>query len=171
MSSIQDHFNISLTDKIVMSVHSALRSDQVLMNWTHENVHRCGLLMPLDEVRPPQIIVAPRFEEEEIGPNQVSEIHIPVGILLVWEENRRIATEGEPSIVSVINHVKERLLDREFYYLNIPPFNERLIRRLERFDPVDYGVIAETDNDLLMYLELSVVYRTDIHSRLRSKEC
>jgi len=169
MNSISEHFTPSMTDRITISVHSALASDQVLVDWTHGSIHRCSILMPIDMEAPPQIIVAPKFEQEMIGPNQTSELNVPVSILIVWEENQRVLSETEPSVGSVVNHIKALLLDR--YYLNIPPFNERLVRRLESFDTVDYGVVETEDNELVMYVEMAVIYRTDINARTRSKRC
>ena len=162
-------FTISDSDKVSIALLYLLRSDDLLMQWSGGYIQRTGSSMPILEMPPPQILVVPLNENELFQPSGKVRLTMPQGILLFWEETRRVLEDDEPTIVSVVSHIKSLLLNN--YYLNGPPFNERLTRRLDQFQVVDYAAELLGGGGLLRYIVLGVDYEVDVAARTRKVAC
>ena len=169
MNQLTDRPNLSDTDKVSIAAKHVLTSDTFLMEWTGGRIARTGSPVPVLEMGVPQILVAPVSEGELFQPSVKSKIMSALGLVICWEEVRRVLNDDEPSISSVISHVKALLLDN--YYLNGPPFNQRLTRRLDQFQPVDYAAEMLDDGHILRYIVLGIDYEVDIHARTRKVAC
>lgn len=167
---IQEHFKLQDVDKIAIQMTALFRGDEILMGWTDGNIQRLPFLDPIRDAPPPQIVIAAQSEEEAIGPNGVSEVQVPVGILILWEDNRYVLDDTEPTIMSVVQYIKQILTDKGNYYLNIPPISKRIVRRLVGFESVAYGG-EEVDGGTIRYLILAVRYIANISVRTRERVC
>lgn len=166
--SIQEFFTVSDVEKIGIQLHELLRSDETLMGWTNGNIARMPFPEPIPDAPPPQIIVATMSEEEEFQPSGNGEVHVPVGVVLLWEDERHSLEADEPSIISVVQYIKGLLANN--YYMKKAPNDVRVIRRVDTFETVEYGGV-EVDGRIIRYLVLSIRFIALINVRTRKRNC
>ena len=168
MSSISDHFEMMDVDKIAAQMVSLFRSDENLMGWTNGVIYRSSMMQSIPDFPPPQIVVAAEREGETPEPSSKGSVALDVSVLVLWEDNAIILEEDEPSMISLVQYLKGIL--QESYYLNEPPISERIVRRLDQFEPVDYGGV-EVDGATIRYLIIGARYISNISARSRKKAC
>jgi len=167
--SVFRNFKLEVMDRIPIVVRHILLSDTQLDAWAEGRIHRCNELAPIDEEPAPQIIVKILNEEEAFATGGHNEMSIPVSILFFFEDEHRVLEDDEPTIGSVIQQAKRTLIAN--YHLNAAPYNERLVKRIHRFETLDYGGEVLDGNRYHRFMVLVVDYRCKLDVRTREVTC
>ena len=167
--SLFANLNLEVMDRIPIVIRHVLLADSIVSSWAENRIHRSNELAPIEEEPAPQIIIKILDEEEAFATGGHNEMSLPVGILFFFEDYHRVLEDEEPTIASLIQQVKRVLIEN--YHLNAPPYNERITKRINRFETIDYGGEVLDGNRFHRFMILRVDYRTKLDVRTREVTC
>lgn len=164
-----ENFNIEVVDRIPIVVRHLLAADSLLDDWAKGRIHRVNELVPIEEEPAPQILVKLEDEEEIFKTGGAADLELPVGIMFFYEDAHRVLGDEEPTASSMIQQAKRVLIANP--YLNAPPYNQRITKKLKKFETLDYGGEVLEGNRFHRFIVLRVDYRSTLDVRTREVTC
>ena len=150
-------------DRVAVAVRQILAGSPELDDWA-DDIVRTGNLANTAGAGDREIAVGTITEEPVFAPGGEAELSLPIGLRLVWTENRRVLEDDEPSIAGLLDEIKRVLVEPANYFLQVGG-GPRLVHRLHEFRAIDFQAIAAEDDEVTLSLIVVVDYRVHVNVR------